>query len=482
MRKIKKSFFLLTIILITIFFRSFEFASHFAFDADQEINSFIVKDILVDRHIRLIGQMNSIQGFFAGALFDYIQVPFFWLFKLDPIASIIPTILIGVLTVISIYFVFNKFINKNAAKIGSLLYAVSIPIVITDRTSLVPSQLVFLWSIWFLYCLFKIAGGSFKFLILAAFLTGLVWHIHPSLIPLLMLIPISIFLSRKKPDHIHLIYFFGVLFFMLIPFFLFEIKHDFIIMKSLAKFFFEKEEGLNFIYRIQLIITGSTAMVSDIFFKMKPPAPLNIFIFLIAFFYLKKKNILGRKFFFIITSWIIFVLIFQLISKRSVSLYYFNNLIIISLAIFSAVLSHLNLKLKGKLIPLLVFILLINTVDLLKLGDNPFAYKYKKEAVKFIRNDALARRYPCIGLDYIADFGIGVGFRYLFFLENTKILKFDSGAPVYKITLPKEGRVDGLNAEFGRVGVIVPQKSDFDDKEICNDPKNQLDPVWGLVL
>ena len=74
-----KVFPLILILLIGLFFRTYAVVGRYDFAHDHDLFSWIVKDIVVDNHPRLIGQLTSAPGIFIGAFFYYSLVPFFLL-------------------------------------------------------------------------------------------------------------------------------------------------------------------------------------------------------------------------------------------------------------------------------------------------------------------------------------------------------------------------------------------------------------------
>ncbi len=110
---------LILILLLALFMRTWELERFYLFEHDNDLYSWIVKDILVDHHIRLIGQETSIHKLFIGPLFYYLLVPFFALSGLSPFSATILTTLTGLLTVISVYFVFSKFFGPAPGLAGA---------------------------------------------------------------------------------------------------------------------------------------------------------------------------------------------------------------------------------------------------------------------------------------------------------------------------------------------------------------------------
>ena len=135
------------ILLIALFFRAYDIVGRFEFAHDGDLYSWIVKDIVVNKHFRLIGQLTTAPGIFIGPLFYYLLVPFFLIFKMDPIGALIPVLLFGLATVLSFYWVFSKLFNKVAGLIASFLYATLLGPVYFD-SRVVPSTPTNLWVIW----------------------------------------------------------------------------------------------------------------------------------------------------------------------------------------------------------------------------------------------------------------------------------------------------------------------------------------------
>ena len=74
-----KWFPLVLVIGIALFFRLYKLREFYIFEHDQDLYSFIVRDIL-SGHFRLIGQLTSIDGVFIGPLYYYLLAPFYALF------------------------------------------------------------------------------------------------------------------------------------------------------------------------------------------------------------------------------------------------------------------------------------------------------------------------------------------------------------------------------------------------------------------
>src|SRR5260221_139213 len=123
---------LLIILCLAVFLRLFRIETFLGFGHDEDLASWIVKDVVADHHLRLIGQETSINGLFIGPIFYYFLMPFYMLFNMDPIGAVIPVTLVAVLTTLSIYLCFSKFFSSKVGLFGSLLYGGSIGFVLLD--------------------------------------------------------------------------------------------------------------------------------------------------------------------------------------------------------------------------------------------------------------------------------------------------------------------------------------------------------------
>ena len=109
MMKIKKEYWVLAIIVAVAFFLRFYNAEKwFDFTHDGDLYSWVFKDIAIDHHIRLIGQVTSTPGIYIGPLFYYSVIPFFLLFNMEPVGAVYTVLILGLLTTISFYWIFKK--------------------------------------------------------------------------------------------------------------------------------------------------------------------------------------------------------------------------------------------------------------------------------------------------------------------------------------------------------------------------------------
>ena len=223
----KTNLILLLILSLGLFLRTYQLRERFLYGHDQDLAGWVIKDVVVNRHFRLIGQETSTQGIFIGPLFYYLQIPFYLLTGMDPIGGTYLFTILGLITIVSIYFIFTKVFDRNTGLIGALVYAISFYTIYNDREA-VPTMPVILWSVWFFYALNLLLQGKQKLAyIFFGILIGLIWHLNFALILPVVLIPIAFYLSKAKykfKDPVAGIFTFFV---VSLPLLLFELRHGF---------------------------------------------------------------------------------------------------------------------------------------------------------------------------------------------------------------------------------------------------------------
>lgn len=66
---------LISALLIGAFTRTYQLIERYSYAHDADLAVWIAKDMVIDHHPRLIGQLTSSPGIFIGPLFYYLLVP-----------------------------------------------------------------------------------------------------------------------------------------------------------------------------------------------------------------------------------------------------------------------------------------------------------------------------------------------------------------------------------------------------------------------
>ncbi|MDP2683898.1 MAG: glycosyltransferase family 39 protein, partial [bacterium] len=478
------------ILTVATFFRSYQLLERFEFDHDGDLYSWIVKDIVVNHHPRLIGQLTSAPGIFIGGLFYYLLIPFFLLTNMDPIGVTYFAIIIGLSTIFSLYFVLSKLFKTEVGLIAASLYATLLSTINTDRW-VVPTIITNLWVIWYFYSVIKIARGEYRILPLLGILIGLIWHVHIALVPALIAVPAAIYFAKKLPNAKQIAQFFITLFVANLPLLLFEARHGFGQTFSLINNFTTPQAGATGLYKLTLVLNMVIKNISILFFAPQSLSQtISIFFVLIIIllgFLLIRKEVLSYMEFLVFLIWIAGMITFFGLSASPISEYYFSNIGIIFLSLVSLLLylvfksSYLG---KAFVVGLLIFIPIKNGYFMITEDYYHKGYAERKAVVNFIKADSENRGFPCIGISYITAAGENVGFRYFFYLSNTHLVHPSLEIPVYNIVIPDELSGAEVKQKFGHIGVIPPMKIAPTEviQKSCQTPDTNLtDSMFGYV-
>ncbi len=478
------------ILLVGLFFRSYQVIERFEFAHDGDLYSWIVKDIVVNHHFRLIGQLTSAPGIFIGGLFYYLLIPFFLITKMDPVGVNFFAIIIGLSSIFSLYFVMSKLFKTEVGLIAASLYATLITTINADRW-VVPTITTNLWVIWYLYSILKIARGDYRVLPLLGILIGLVWHVHIALVPVLIAVPAAIYFAKKLPNIKQVAQFFIALFATSLPLLIFEVRHGFGQTQSLISNFTTPQAGATGLYKLNLVINMAVNNISVLFFT---PQSLNqtfsiffVLIIILLGFLLIKRKVLAKKEFLVLLIWTLGVIAFFGFSASPISEYYFSNIGIIFLCLVSLIL-YLTFKSsrlgKALVVGLLMLIPIKNGYFVITNNYYNKGYIEKKAVVNFIKADSENRGFPCIGISYITATGENVGFRYFFYLNNMHLVHPSFDIPVYNIVIPDELSAGEVKQKFGHIGIIPPTTLPSKEtiQKTCQTPNTNLtDSLFGYV-
>lgn len=482
---------LVIVVLIAIFLRSYQAMERFEFAHDGDLYSWIVRDIVVNKHLRLIGQETSTQGIFIGPAFYYLLIPFFLLTGMDPVGVLVLPLLVGTLGVISFYWVFKNLFDVSSGLLAAFLQAVLLSRVSLDRW-VVPTITTSLWEIWFLYTVLMLGRGNLKVFPLLGLLAGLIWHINFSLAPILITVPIALILSKKLPSVGDLVKASIAFIIPSVPLFLFELRYDFSQTRNLFFSLGNNQGGEIGISKfIQVIDQISGNVVSLFFYPSRelflPPKLIFLFVIFLGIFW-AKRSVFKKQTLLILSVWTLSVIFFFTLSSKLISEYYFSSINTVFLFFVIAVLAwllHYSKHTKVLVWLCIVSFLARSIIYTITLPDhNVRGYNKRKAVVEYIQNDAKNKGFPCVSISYIASPGENVGFRYLFYLSNMHVNQPLSGSPAYTIVIPSG--LYGIKSDFtsGSIGVITPPGS-VDQSKVkvsCGGQNSNLtDPLFGYV-
>lgn len=488
---LKKHKYFLLILLVGFILRIYKYDELFLYGHDHDLAGWFVRDVVFNKHLRLIGQETSTAGIYIGPIYYYLLIPFYALTKFDPIGGVIMIALLGIFSIWSVYFTFNKIFGRKEALIATFFYAISFYTIENDR-QVFPTTPVITWTFWYFYSLDLIVKGKFKKgFTMAGILIGLIWHLNVALVLLLPLLVLAIILSRKKPEKKKC--YRGLLFmFMLsIPLILFEAKHNFIQVRSLVSSFTSDQgsiyKGIEQLRRVLYILGKNLSGLMMGSFEKFPYIYLLLgFIFLFLFLYYKRA--IQVKISTIILFWFaLYVSFFSLYSKN-LSEYYLNGTVVLFLLVLTSSITFLLKNRTWKYLGVIIMALFA-VFNFHRFFFNQYmnrsGYIERKGVVNLIKEDAEKNDYPCVAISYITGPGYDLGYRYFLWLYNIKVKKPSSLAPVYTIVYPLRDDIK-VDKTIGAIGLIYPDYSSYNTERVkksCEGENvNITEPMWGLPM
>ncbi|MBI5358763.1 hypothetical protein HZB69_04030 [Candidatus Amesbacteria bacterium] len=450
--------------------RSYQYRDRASYTHDNDLAGWVIKDILVDKHVRLIGQLTSSPGIYIGGLFYYLQIPFYWLANMDPIGGVWLSITIGLLGVASMWYV--------AGFTPSLIYALSFLISNTER-EVVPTTPVFLWSIWFFHTFVQLWKGNKKWLYVVAILVSLIWHFNLALIlgvPLLLLAFLK-HIKTYSPKEILLPIL--LCFVLNLPLLIFEVRHGFTQTRALfgtlttvgGKSVYTDRLG-KLTQTIRYTLRNANRIFIDDSIKLNQWIIPSIILGGILLFSTWRWLMVG---------WMAMYIAFFSLHPLPLSEYYLNGMTIVWILGAGLLLK----KLPKPIVAIILTLFLYHNLDrLFSYQTNHAGYIERKAIVSFIKEDADKNNYPCVSVSYITSPGNNFGYRYWFWYFKLKTMRPDSLAPVYSIVFP-HGYVDRMDKTFGSLGLIFPDYSRYTKEGItksCSIPdQNLTESMFGFT-
>lgn len=197
--KIRSFWIVLVIFLFELFLRSYQMDLKNPFGYDQVDNAWAAKNLIVNGNLPLVGMVaKANSGIYIGPAYYYIVSFFYWIFNLDPRASLAISVATGIFTFWVIFYVSKKLFSIEFAIIALLLNTFNFKAILFDGVQW-PVQLLPAISLIIFYLLYKVILGDVKKLVLLAFFVGFTFNLHFTA----LFFPIIIFLSlplfpRKK--------------------------------------------------------------------------------------------------------------------------------------------------------------------------------------------------------------------------------------------------------------------------------------------
>lgn len=222
----------LLLVLISLFFKSYQLESRYIFDWDQEDDAVKVSEMIQNFKPRLIGpRVANEAGFFVGPFHYYFLVPFYLITNGNPYAGAYASIFVAILTVVISFLLVKNIFNYQTAFISSLFIAINTNI--TSWNVMYTSVLsIFIFYLCYLY-LIKKYYNLFP-LIIFAYSFASTTH----LVPVSLAVPVlfTFIAAKYKPNLKQLLASLVLFLIPLFPLIVFDLKHNFLNLYSIINF------------------------------------------------------------------------------------------------------------------------------------------------------------------------------------------------------------------------------------------------------
>lgn len=203
-----------------------------------------VKKIFVDHKLTLIGPFSGLQGVFQSPLWFYLLGIPFLLGGGSPLAMMIFMVVLGLLAIVMAYFVGKEIFGRSTGLILALLFTISPSVVFLSRIAWHPYLVVYLMLPLY-FCIFRAIKGNKNYWFAAGFIAGVIAQFEIAFG--LFLLPVIILTFLLFQEKTKLKFLFGgiaLFFFNFLPQVLFDLRHNFLMTRSVLGFLSGQERGL----------------------------------------------------------------------------------------------------------------------------------------------------------------------------------------------------------------------------------------------
>lgn len=381
---------------------------NFIFNMDNARDMVDVREMVVSKHLRLIGPTSAIDGFYNGPGWYYLLSIPFLLSGGNPYASILMEIMLWAVGGYFLLKLTSRWGLWSMVLVGSIWVASNF-VLLASQYAFNPNPVIFLTP-FLIYLLEKyLEKGEMLFSILLWFLAGLFLQFEMAtgiLIPAILLT--SIFLLNKKLFKLKS-FWVGVLIYivLLMPQILFDLKHEFIMTKSVLTYLSltqDKGQVINPLLRLRLIATSFYDTILPTFENFKFFTKTAILFFFIALFIQAKKGIkAGDKLFFICSILILVSFVGYTLLPITVNRWHLDAVVVTAIITTGFILKTIiDLGKIGKFAEMgIVIIVIVYSLlniqnylnDLKKPNNDPASYKNEISSIDYVYQKADGKNF-----------------------------------------------------------------------------------------
>jgi 4-amino-4-deoxy-L-arabinose transferase-like glycosyltransferase len=453
-----ETFILVLILLVGAFFRLYKIDQYMTFLGDEGRDAIIVRRLLVDFDLILIGPGTSIGNMYLGPLYYYLISPFLLIFAFNPVGPSVMIALFGVATIFLVWYIAKDWFpsSKSDSKdqpvsktglIAAGLYAISPVVINYSRSSWNPNIMPF-FALLTIYSTWKVwTNHNFKWTFVTAISMAFVLQSHYLgllLVPVIALFWILTFLETLKLNTKghwfksnfikHTIYS-GILFLLLMsPLLIFDFRHGWQNFQAMKLFFTERQTTVSARpwSAIPKIWPLAVQYAERIMAGMNYLGGVFTTIFSVSTFTwliisrLREITVHKKKAYILLFVWLSFALVGFGVYKQHIYDHYFGIIYPAGFILFGALINELGqyfTKL-GKF----VLLLIVATLIILNLIQNPLLYEPNRQLQRAqnIANkiETVSNRMP-LNLAVIAEQNYEDGYQYFLEKQGIDVLEID---------------------------------------------------------
>lgn len=268
---------LLVLVLAGAFLRLYRIDEYMTFLGDEGRDVIVVRRLLVNFDLILVGPGTSVGNMYLGPAYYYMMAPFLWLSNYSPVGPAIMVALLGVATIILVWYVAREWFGREAGIVAALLYALSPVVIDQSRFSWNPNIMPF-FSLLLIYSIWKYwAKQKWGWLVVVGISFGIMLQSHYLaliMVPFLLLFWVwalfrSLRNNKTKKNAIKSSLLSALLFFIIMsPMVIFDARHGWRNFSAIREFFFGGDSAVN--YSIVWVLSKTRPVIDLMFERLIP--------------------------------------------------------------------------------------------------------------------------------------------------------------------------------------------------------------------
>ncbi len=437
------------ILLIGGFFRLYKISEYMTFLGDEGRDMILIRRIFTELHPPLIGPGTSVGGMYLGPLYYYLMAIPLLVSGFSPVGPSVTVAIIGLATIMLVWFIGRKWFDKTTGLIAAGLYAISPTVIYFSRSSWNPNVMPFfallsvysIWKVWkerkFNWSI--ILGISYAFVLQSHYL-GLLLAPTLFLFWILTLFNLKSIQDRKLGTEKFLKKsLLGLLIFSVLmsPLLIFDLRHGFMNSKAVIAFFAGENDtlSLNFVNLFSSIprifnqiiesLIGSKNIIAG--FVSSLFVILGLVVFFVQNLFKKGKKVLLKinDEWLILLAWLFLGIVGLGVYQKSIYDHYFGFLFPVPFILISVFISRL---VSGKTIFKIFGYLLLAFLVYISLINNPLRKAPNRLLARSIHvADVIGKNSngEPFNLGVIADTNYVDGYKYFLLKDGYSVIDID---------------------------------------------------------